>query len=155
MGKMKTKEIIEFIEGHGLTPAPILEATQENFSFVDDPIPYSRKPVDPINGKPYQYTLEELLSAEKMIRRSNAQLIIHTDQISMVSNRFQIHAEVPFPRKTFVEGRPAVRQFDLSLPGRVVTGSRKVFIDGRPAVRMKDKVICGRIVSCSSKVFYG
>jgi len=58
-------------------------------------------------------------------------------------------------RTTFIEGKPAIRLGDRSLPGIAITGSNKVFIDGRPAVRQKDKVTCGVIRSGSRSVFYG
>ena len=60
-------------------------------------------------------------------------------------------------RRTYVNGRPAARLFDLHvcpLPFHgitpIVTGDLDTYIDGRPAARIGDITACGAIIVTGS-----
>ncbi len=52
-----------------------------------------------------------------------------------------------------INGRPAIRIGDKSVPGPAITGSPRTFINGIPAVSIIDRVFCGVIVTGSEDTF--
>lgn len=53
----------------------------------------------------------------------------------------------------FIDGLPAVRVGDQSLPGPALDGSPTIFIDGLPAVRIISIVFCGVITEGSPTTY--
>jgi uncharacterized Zn-binding protein involved in type VI secretion len=52
-----------------------------------------------------------------------------------------------------INGRPAIRIGDMSVPGPAITGSPRTFINGIPAVSIIDNVFCGVIITGSEDTF--
>jgi uncharacterized Zn-binding protein involved in type VI secretion len=54
---------------------------------------------------------------------------------------------------TMINGRPAIRIGDNSVPGPAITGSPRTLINGIPAVSIIDQVFCGVIITGSEDTF--